>query len=71
MWYRRILGEARCAGASALTLEKDEGGEEDGSCGAYHQDDGVAVCGLGGGWGGGCVISALGAALGMGCRSEA
>ena len=50
----------------AVALEESEGRREKASSCQSEQDDGMAVCGLGPGWGGGGVVQALGAALGMG-----
>ena len=50
--------------------EEDSGGEEGGS-GEGHEEDGVAVGGLGAGWGLAEIVLALGAALGSdGCGAE-
>lgn len=58
-------------GRSALPLEDDKGRDEEAAGGHGHQDDGVAVGALGGGWRGGGVVEALGAALGVdGERAE-
>jgi hypothetical protein len=49
-----------------VALEEGEGGYEETTCGEGEQDDGAAVGSLGCGWGGGGVVEALGAALGVG-----
>jgi hypothetical protein len=49
-----------------VAFEQGEGGDEEASCSEGEEDDGVAVGSLGGGWCGGGVVEALGAALGMG-----
>ena len=46
-----------------VALEDGEGDEEETASGYDHQDDRVTVGPLGGGWGGSCVVAALGAAL--------
>jgi len=46
-----------------LAFQDDDGGEEEAAGDDDHHHDGVAVCGLGCGWGGGGVVLALGAAL--------
>jgi hypothetical protein len=54
----------------AMTLEDDERGGEEASCGEGEEDDGVTIGSLSGGWCGGGVVEALGAALsaeGWGC----
>jgi len=51
-----------------VTLEESEGGGEEASCGEGEEEDGVTVGSLGLGWGGGGVVEALGAALGVGWR---
>jgi hypothetical protein len=51
---------------SAVTLEKGEGGHEEASGSEGEEEDGVAVGSLGAGWGGGSVVEALRAALGVG-----
>lgn len=51
----------------AVALEEDQGGEEDAAGGDDEEGDGMAIGGLGCGWGGGGIIAALGAALGVGC----
>ena len=53
-----------------MAFEEGEGGEEEGSSGDDHEDDGVAVGSLGGGWSGGGVVAALGAALRVNWRGE-
>ena len=50
----------------AVALEEGEGGDEETSCGEGEQDDSVTVGSLGGRGGGGGVVLALGAALGVG-----
>jgi hypothetical protein len=49
-----------------MAFEESEGGYEEAGCGEGQQDDGVAIGGLGFWWGGGGVVLALGAALGVG-----
>jgi hypothetical protein len=49
-----------------MSFEESEGCGEEASCGEGEQDDGAAVGSLGCGWGGGGVVEALGAALGVG-----
>jgi hypothetical protein len=49
-----------------VAFEEGEGADEEASCGEGEQEDGVAVGSLRGGWCGGGVVLALGAALGMG-----
>jgi hypothetical protein len=51
-----------------VAFEEGEGGGEEASCGEGEEEDGVAVGSLGRGWGGGGVVEALGAALGVGWR---
>ena len=53
---------------SAVAFEEGEGGGEEASCSEGEEEDGVAVGSLGCGWGGGGVVEALGAALGVGWR---
>ena len=55
-----------------LTLSPEEGecAQEDDAGGDSHEDDGVAVCGLGFGWCGGGAVAALGAALRVGLRGD-
>ena len=55
----RTFGDSTLAG----TAEESYGGEEEGASGYDHEDDCVAVGSLGGGWSGGGVVAALGAAL--------
>ena len=51
-----------------MPFEKDEGCDKE-AAGSYgHQNDGVAVGALGGGWSGGGVVAALGAALSAGWK---
>jgi hypothetical protein len=54
-----------CRFGLAVAFEEDEGGGEEASCGEGEEDDGAAVGSLGCGWGGGRVVEALSAALGM------
>ena len=51
--------------ASAVAFEESEGGGEEASGGEGEEDDGAAVGSLGCGWGGGGVVQALRAALGV------
>lgn len=46
-----------------MAFEDDEGAEKEAASGDGHEDDGVAIGGLSFGWGGGCVVLALRAAL--------
>jgi hypothetical protein len=54
----------------ALALEDCDRAEEEDAGGDGHKDNGVAVSGLGLGWCGCCVVTALGAALRVGWKSE-
>ena len=49
-----------------MALEEGEGGGEEASCGEGEEEDGATVGSLGCGWGGGGVVEALCAALGVG-----
>jgi hypothetical protein len=51
-----------------VAFEESEGGGEEASCGESEEDNGAAVSTLGCGWGGGGIVEALGAALGVGWR---
>lgn len=64
--------EGERATALALASEDGDGHEEEAGGAEGEQEDGVTVGALGGGWGCGGIISALGAALGMGglCRQQ-
>jgi hypothetical protein len=51
-----------------MAFEESEGGGEEASRGEGEEDDGATVSALGCGWGGGGVVEALRAALGVGWR---
>jgi hypothetical protein len=51
-----------------VAFEEGEGGGEEASCGEGEEDDGATVSALGCGWGGGGVVEALRAALGVGWK---
>jgi hypothetical protein len=52
----------------SVALEEIERGCEETTCGEGEEDDGVAIGSLGCWWGGGGVVEALGAALGLSWR---
>jgi hypothetical protein len=54
----------------AVSFEDCEGCQEEAAGGEGEEDDGAAVGSLGGGWCGGGVVQALGAALRVRCGSE-
>jgi hypothetical protein len=54
-----------------MAFEEGESGGEETACGEGEEDDGAAIGSLGCGWGGGGVVEALGAALGVGRSGEA
>jgi hypothetical protein len=53
-------------GRSALPFKQNKGCDEEATSDTRHEDNGVAVGAAGGGWSGGGVVAALGAALGEG-----
>jgi len=63
-----LMSGTGCRFGLAVAFEEDEGGGEEASCGEGEEDDGAAVGSLGCGWGGGRVVEALSAALGMSWR---
>jgi hypothetical protein len=57
--------EKRLRGELAVAFEESDGTYEETACGESHQNDRMTIGGLGSGWGGGGVVLALGAALGV------
>jgi hypothetical protein len=60
------MSRTGCRFGLAVAFEEDKGGGEEASRGEGEEDDGATVGSLGCGWGGGGVVEAMCAALGMG-----